>query len=174
MSDAGDTALAKFRPQTGEAGWLYIDFDSYYASCEQLLRPELRGKPVAVVPVIADTTCAIAASYEAKAFGVKTGTRIWEAKQRCPGLILVPARHEAYVLLHEQAKETIETCHPITAVCSIDEIACRLRGRDRAPLAARALALEIKQKLASAIGEALHCSIGIASNYVSRQNRCRL
>ncbi len=164
MTDLANDALAQFRPQPGEAGWLYIDFDSYFASCEQLLRPELRGKPVAVVPVIADTTCAIAASYEAKAFGVKTGTRIWEAKQRCPGLILVPARHEAYVLLHEQAKEAIETCHPITAVCSIDEIACRLGGRDRVPHAARALALEIKEKLADAIGETLHCSIGIAAN----------
>jgi nucleotidyltransferase/DNA polymerase involved in DNA repair len=88
----------------------------------------------------ADTTCAIAA----KAFGVKTGTRIWEAKQRCPGLILVPARHEAYVLLHEQAKEAIETCHPITAICSIDEIARRLGGRDRVPRAARALAMETR------------------------------
>jgi DNA polymerase-4 len=164
MTDSDSDALSRFAPIPGEVSWLYVDFDSYFASCEQLLRPELRGKPVAVVPVVAETTCAIAASYEAKAFGVKTGTRIWEAKKRCPGLILVPARHEAYVLLHEQAKEAIERCHPVAAVCSIDEIACRLRGCDRAPLAARKLALEIKQKLASSIGEALHCSIGIASN----------
>jgi DNA polymerase IV len=157
-------ALSNFAPKPGEVGWLYVDFDSYFASCEQLLRPELRGKPVAVVPVVAETTCAIAASYEAKAFGVKTGTRIWEARRLCPGLILVPARHQAYVLLHERAKEAIEACHPITAVCSIDEIALRLGGRDRKPGAARNLAIAIKEKLASAIGEALHCSIGISSN----------
>jgi DNA polymerase-4 len=164
MRDDGSDGLSRFTPRSGEVGWLYVDFDSYFASCEQLLRPELRGKPVAVVPVVAETTCAIAASYEAKAFGVKTGTRIWEARKLCPGLILVPARHEAYVLLHEQAKEAIETCHPVTAVCSIDEIACRLGGRDRSPEAALALAAEIKDRLAAAIGGTLHCSIGLSSN----------
>ena len=43
---------------------------------------------------------------------MKTGTPIWQAKKLCPGLILVHARHEAYVLLHEQAKEAIEKFHP--------------------------------------------------------------
>jgi DNA polymerase-4 len=61
--------------------WLYVDFNSYFASVEQQLRPELRGKPIAVVPVETDSTSAIAASYEAKAFGVKTGTKIYEAKR---------------------------------------------------------------------------------------------
>lgn len=56
--------------------WLFLDLNSYFASVEQELRPELRGRPVAVVPVMADTTWAIAASYEAKAFGVRTGTRV--------------------------------------------------------------------------------------------------
>jgi len=64
--------------------WLYIDFNSYFASVEQQLRPALRGQPVAVVPVASDSTCAIAASYEAKAFGIKTGTPVWEAKRLCP------------------------------------------------------------------------------------------
>jgi DNA polymerase IV len=164
MRDEGSDGLSHFAPKAGEVGWLYIDFDSYFASCEQLLRPELRDKPVAVVPVVAETTCAIAASYEAKAFGVKTGTPIWEARKLCPGLILVQARHEAYVLLHEQAKEAIEKCHPVTAVCSIDEIACRLGGRDRKPEAARELGITIKDTLAAAVGGTLHCSIGISSN----------
>ena len=48
---------------------LYVDFNSYFASVEQQLRPELRGKPIAVLPVVAETTCCIAASYEAKALG---------------------------------------------------------------------------------------------------------
>ena len=64
---------------------------------EQELEPELRGLPVVVVPVMADTTRAIAASYEAKAFGARTGTQIGEAKRMCPGLVLVEARHEVYV-----------------------------------------------------------------------------
>jgi len=49
--------------------WLYVDFNSYFASVEQQLRPELRGQPIAVVAVETDSTCAIAASYEAKPSG---------------------------------------------------------------------------------------------------------
>jgi hypothetical protein len=55
--------------------WLFVDLNSYFASVEQQDREELRGRPVGVVPMMADTTCCIAASYEAKAHGVKTGTR---------------------------------------------------------------------------------------------------
>ena len=55
--DSADTAL-----HASTYRWLYIDFNSYFASVEQQLRPELRGKPVAVVPVETDSTCAIAAS----------------------------------------------------------------------------------------------------------------
>ena len=60
---------------------MIVDFNSFFASVEQQLRPELRGRPVAVAPVKAETTCAIAASYEAKAFGIKTGTPIAEARR---------------------------------------------------------------------------------------------
>lgn len=66
--------------------WLYLDLNSYFASVEQQLNPALRGRPVAVVPAMTDATCAIAASYEARAYGVSTGTMIYEAKRRCPGL----------------------------------------------------------------------------------------
>ena len=67
--------------------WLYLDLNSYFASVEQQLQPKLQNKPVAIVPTMTDATCAIAASYEAKAYGVKTGTMIYEAKKLCPKLI---------------------------------------------------------------------------------------
>jgi hypothetical protein len=59
---------------------LFVDCDSYFASVEQHLDPALRGRPVGVTPVMAESFCCIAASYEAKAFGVKTGTRISDAR----------------------------------------------------------------------------------------------
>ena len=59
--------------------WLFLDLNSYFASVEQQLDPGLRGKPIIVAPVASDTTVAIAASYEAKAFGIGTGTPVWEA-----------------------------------------------------------------------------------------------
>src|ERR1700677_4154308 len=106
--------------------WLYIDFNSYFASVEQQLRPELRGKPIAIVAVDTDSTSAIAASYEAKAFGIKTGTPIHEAKKLCPDIKIVVARHEHYVDFHHQIQEEVENHIPITMVCSIDEVASRL------------------------------------------------
>ena len=88
--------------------WLFLDLNSYFASVEQELVPSLRGRPVAVVPVVADTTCCIAASYEAKAFGVKTGTQVGEAKRMCPGIELVEGRHELYVEYHNRIVEAVE------------------------------------------------------------------
>ena len=79
-------------PEMNSCKWLFFDLNSYFASVEQQECPELRGRPIAVVPMDTDYTCAIAASYEAKAFGVKTGTRIKEARQMCPGLVTVLAR----------------------------------------------------------------------------------
>ena len=62
---------------------LFVDFNSFFASVEQQDRPELRGKPVGVVPVVAATTCCIAASVEAKLeHGISTGTPVWDALER--------------------------------------------------------------------------------------------
>jgi DNA polymerase-4 len=144
--------------------WLYVDFNSYFASVEQQLNPALRGKPVAVVPVETDATCAIAASYEAKAFGIKTGTPIYEAKQRCPNLICVLARHEHYVEFHQRILEEIDHHIPVSAVCSIDEMACRLMSNEASPARVREIAASIKAGLARNIGEYVRCSIGAAPN----------
>jgi len=144
--------------------WLYVDFNSYFASVEQQLQPELRGKPVAVVRVETDSTCAIAASYEAKAFGVKTGTPIYEAKRLCPGLICVLARHERYVEFHHRLIEEIEQHIPVTAVCSIDEVACRLMDNENSVARSTEIAQSIKSGIAKNIGPYMRCSIGIAPN----------
>lgn len=55
---------------------MFVDLNAYFASVEQHLRPELRGRPVGVAPMVAETTCCIAVSYEAKRHGVKTGTGV--------------------------------------------------------------------------------------------------
>lgn len=144
--------------------WLFVDLNSYFASVEQEVRPELRGRPVAVVPVVADTTVCIAASYEAKAFGVKTGTMVGEAKQMCPELILVEGRHELYTEYHHRIIEAVESCVPVTAVCSIDEMACRLMGRERPLLAALELGLRVKQCIRERVGSTLRSSVGLATN----------
>ena len=76
---------------------LFVDFDSYFASVEQEVQPALRGRPLAVVPVLSDSTCCIAASYAAKALGIRTGTRVADARLLCPDLLLCLARPALYV-----------------------------------------------------------------------------
>lgn len=144
--------------------WLFFDLNSYFASVEQQDRPELRGKPVAVVPAMTDSTCAIAASYEAKAYGVKTGTKIYEAKKKCPGLRCVLARHDLYVDYHHRIFRELENHLHVTKICSIDEAACLLLGREREPENAVKLAHQIKDGLRTNIGPAIRCSIGVGPN----------
>ena len=149
-----------------EAGlrWLFLDMNSFFASCEQQENPALRGQPVAVLPMMADTTCAIAASYEAKAFGVRTGTMVREARQLCPALRLVQARPKLYVEYHHRLLEAIETRIPVEDILSIDEVACRLDRVQREPDAARKLAMATKAAIRERVGACLTSSIGIASN----------
>jgi len=144
--------------------WLFFDLNSYFASVEQQENPHLRGKPVAVVPMDSDYTCAIAASYEAKAYGVKTGTRILDAKQMCPNLICVPARHDIYVQYHNRILEEFIKHAPINKVCSIDELSSRLPPSKRNVEAATKIANNLKAGLWQNIGPAINCSIGVAPN----------
>lgn len=162
--------MADARPQIGglPAGdglpnWLFLDLNSFFASVEQQERPELRGRPVAVVPTDTEFTCAIAASYAAKAFGVKTGTLIRDARRMCPDLVCVLARHDVYVRYHHRVVAEVDRHIPVTQIASIDEMACQLIGEFRRPEAALALARRIKEGLRRHVGECLTCSIGIAA-----------
>ncbi|MGH9480975.1 MAG: DNA polymerase Y family protein, partial [Terriglobales bacterium] len=143
--------------------WLFLDLNAYFASVEQQERPELRGRPVAVVPLVTPNTVCIAASYEAKPFGVKTGVKIHQAQRLCPELMLVEARPRLYVEYHEAIVKAVESCVPIAHVMSIDEAACRLLGLERWLPNALAIAQAVKQAVRS-VGDTLRCSIGLAPN----------
>ncbi len=143
---------------------LFLDMNAYFASVEQQLRVDLRNKPVVVVPVLSDTSCCIAASYEAKRFGVKTGTGVGKARQLCPQLRIVKARPALYVRMHHRVIAAVETCLPVAGVCSIDEMYCRLIGRERQPDQAEQLARNVKEAIAQRVGPYLRCSVGVASN----------
>lgn len=144
--------------------FLYLDLNSFFASVEQQDNPGLRGKPVIVVPVMSDTTSAIAASIEAKTFGIKTGTPVWEAKQKYPGIAIVPARHDRYVEFHDEIKDEIDRHIPVYKTWSIDEVSCELMGPQRLKDNAIALSRRIRAGLLANLGECVRCSIGIAPN----------
>lgn len=136
--------------------------NSFFASAEQHLRPELRGCPVAVVPVESEGTCAIAASVEAKAFGVRVGTRVPELRRLCPGIQIVRARPEEYVALHHSVARSIERCAPVHKAYSIDEWGVRLLGAQREPEAALELGQQMKAEIARDHSRCLSCSVGLA------------
>ena len=144
--------------------WLYLDFNSYFATIEQQVSPKLRNNPIAIVPSLTDYTCAIAASYEAKKLGIKTGTMIYEAKKKCPELICIQADHKKYIYYHHKLIREINKYIPVEQVCSIDEVACRLIGKECNPKAAVHKAITIKQGIKKNVGDYISCSIGISSN----------
>lgn len=141
-----------------------LDMNSYFASVEQQLRPELRGRPVGVAPVIAESTCCIAASYEAKAYGVRTGTRVSDARRFCPEIEIVEARPEVYVRVHEEIVAAADTVLPVHEVTSIDEMFFRLGAREREPEAALTAGRRVKEEIRTRVGEFLLCSVGLAPN----------
>jgi DNA polymerase IV len=142
--------------------WLFLDLNSFFASVEQQERPDLRGRPVIVVPVNSPATCAIAASVEAKRFGIRTGTNVGEARKLCPDLAIVLAEHGRYVDYHERIVNEVWQHLPVTKICSIDEMACSLIGDERTPDKATRIAEEMKRGILRNVGECLTCSVGLA------------
>lgn len=144
--------------------WLFADLNSFFASVEQQENPSLRNKPVVVTPLESDYTCAIAASYEARAYGIKTGTIIKDAKKMCPNLLCVPANHQKYVEYHHAILEELVKHTPINKVWSIDEFSSRLPPDKRNRNSAQQIAQNIKNGLRKNIGKYIQCSVGIAPN----------
>ena len=105
-------AAISTQAQPDRFGFLHVDLNSFFASVEQQLHPEYRNKPLAVVPSFADTTVAIAASYEAKALGIKTGTRVADMKRICPDIIMVHGSHTTYAEYSAQDRRRGGTCLP--------------------------------------------------------------
>jgi DNA polymerase-4 len=144
---------------------LFIDMNAYFASVEQQDDPDLRGKPVVVVPTDAETTACIAASYEAKAFGIRTGTPVWEARRLSRNTVIFRiANHRRYVLMHNRIVKAVGSVIPVERIMSIDEMTCRLLGDERRPERVVELALAVKAAIRSLAGEYMRCSIGVGPN----------
>lgn len=155
--------------ETALLSWLFVDMNSYFASVEQELRPELRGRPTVVVPVMAESTCCIAASYEAKRYGIKTGTRVASARGLCPELAIVESRPEAYIEMHHKIVEAVNSVLPVDTVHSIDEMSCRLTGSQTSVDNAVRTGLEVKRAIKNGAGAHLACSVGISTNrYIAK------
>src|SRR5918997_5000685 len=109
-----------------QATILHADLDAFYASVEQLLDPDLRGKPIAVGGGVV-----LAASYEAKAFGVRGGMPGRRARDLCPQLIFVSGHFKEYQRLGDAAMKVVGDYTPLVERISIDEAFADVAGTER-------------------------------------------
>lgn len=141
---------------------LHLDMNSYFATAEQQANPWLRGRPVGVVKA-EGRECVIAASIEAKKFGVKTGVTVWDAKRLCPQIILVPSDMDKYFSLTQRMIKILADYSPTLEVFSIDECFVDVSQTQKFWTGGvYEMALELKQKVKESLGEWIKCSIGIS------------
>ena len=158
------------KPTTIES--LYLDFDGFFASVEQLADRKLRGRPIGVVPFAGtDRTCIIAVSREAKVLGVKNVMSIKEAKQACPDMIFVPQKPDLYRRAHNALIAEIERVLPIAAIKSIDELTCHLDERARQD--PDSVVSQVKARIRDHIGQEITASVGVAANRQLAKMACK-
>ena len=156
-------ATAAFHP-VNDPRWLYVDLNSFFASVQQHLEPALRDRPVAVVPIMGNSGSVIAACRIAKRHGIRTGTRVAEARQLCPGIVFREAKHDLYVRIHRQIKQVIENHVPVYEAYSIDDFVCALKANEGTIERVYEIAHAIKRDLLATFSPAITCSIGIGPN----------
>ncbi len=142
---------------------LHIDFDSFFASCEQQFNPALRGKPIGVTATNG-RTCIIAASREAKKSGVKSPSRVWEAQQIVPDLITVPGQFDKYWEISKKFINVAKDYTPFVEVFSLDEVFMDVTKTAHLYKGVYPLIARIKQRLAQTVGEYITVSVGVSHN----------
>jgi DNA polymerase IV len=154
----------------------HIDMNSYFASCEQQENPAWRGQPVGVCEHLGGII--IAASIEAKRWGIKIGTPVWEARKLYPKIILTPTHPDIYRKYTARFLKVFGDYTDDVEKYSIDEVfldatkSCNIARPDgqggRTPidpwLEAERVAGEIKRRMKREVGDWLRCSVGIAGN----------
>ncbi len=140
---------------------IHVDMDAFYASVEQRDDPALRGRPVAV-GFSAKRGVVAAASYEARAFGVRSAMPAGAARQRCPDLVFVPPRFETYRAVSRQIQAIFADYTALIEPLSLDEAYLDVTHDRRGHAAASAAAREIRDRIHAETG--LTASAGISYN----------
>jgi DNA polymerase-4/DNA polymerase V len=137
---------------------LHLDADAFFASCEQALHPEWRGRPVITG---AERGIVTAASYEAKARGVDRGTPLWEVKNICPDAVIVSSDYESYSLLSARMFDIVRRFTGAVEEYSIDEAFADLTGLE-GPLGldVEAIARTIKDTIGAELGFTVSVGVG--------------
>ena len=134
---------------------LHADLDAFFASVEQRDDPRLRRRPVIVGGGVV-----LAASYEAKAFGVRTAMGGAEARRLCPDAIVVPPRMSAYSEASKAVFEVFDDTTPLVEGLSIDEAFLDVRGLERISGTPREIAARLRRRVLERVG--LPITVGVA------------
>ena len=140
---------------------LCVDMDAFFASVEQQSNPALRGKPIAVTGA-GKRTVITTSSYEARAYGVKTGMTIYEAKRLCPHIIFVTGNNKKYAQICEMLAEICLRFTPDIEIYSIDEVFLDVTGSHHLLNGPENLARAIKDTVKKELG--ITCTVGIGPN----------
>ncbi|MEK7533332.1 MAG: hypothetical protein AAB542_02750 [Patescibacteria group bacterium] len=144
---------------------MHVDINSCFATIEQQANPLLRGVPMAVAAYVKDYGCILAASYEAKKLGVKTGMRVREGKMLAPHLVVLPPDPPKYRIVNRQLLGVLQSYTAHISVESIDEMVMNLANTPALEkLSMVNIAREIKNRIRLEIGEWITVSCGIAPN----------
>ncbi|MCX6784174.1 MAG: hypothetical protein NT141_03900 [candidate division WWE3 bacterium] len=143
---------------------LHLDLNSCFASIEQQANPLLRGRPVAVAAYVSPRGCILAASYEAKKLGVKTGMRVQDGKMLCKDLVVLPPDANKYRAVHLKMRQLLNSYTNLVTPKSIDEFVLDLAGSPSLKLGMAETALNIKRRIKEEVGDYLRVSVGIAPN----------
>jgi len=145
---------------------MHIDLNSAFATTEQQAHPSLRGKPMGVTNRLSRECCVIAASYEAKALGIKVGTRLSEARAICPDFVMLETDAPKYHVVYQKLVAIMKSYSPNIKMKSIDEGIIDFHGMEPV-LNGRTLTdigYEIKQRVKDEIGDWMRINIGIGTN----------
>lgn len=142
---------------------MYLDMNSYFASCEQQRHPELRGKPLGVLTYDSPNAAVIAASIEAKNFGIKSGMRLQDCRALCPQLLTISTHPAWYRQIHVDVMAILRSYCDDVIPKSIDEAVANFHSYKLVYKDLSVVARQIKADIAAKY-DYLKCSIGIAPN----------
>jgi DNA polymerase-4 len=151
---------------TEEPQIMFLDLNSAFASAEQQAHPTLRNRPMGVTNRISKHCCVIACSYEAKALGIRVGTRLDEAKTICPDFVIIETDPPKYNYVYKKLAAIMKSYSPNSVMKSIDEGVIDFHGTRRT-VNARSLqeiGYEIKQRFKDEVGNYMRLNVGIAPN----------
>lgn len=158
-------------PATWPRAIALVDMNAFFASIEQHDRTEWRGRPVAITNGL-QGTCVITCSYEARAYGIKTGMRLKQARQLCPELIQCPAHPQRYATVSTAIMDALQDITPDIEIFSVDEAFLDVTHCQRLLGTPPRIARLAKQKVFDASG--ILCSIGISGDKTTAKFAAKL